>query len=53
MRTFLTYLCVALAVYVIWKSPSAASAGIGELGHAFTALGNGLEGILSGVTGKG
>jgi hypothetical protein len=52
MRKFLTYLSVALAVYVIWKSPAAASAGLGELGHAFAALGNGVEAILSAVTGK-
>jgi hypothetical protein len=51
MKTFLTYLCVALLIYLIWKSPSASAAGIGDLAHAFVSVGNGLEGILSAVTG--
>jgi hypothetical protein len=39
----LGWLILALVVYLVYKSPSDASAILGGLGHVFVAIGNALE----------
>jgi F0F1-type ATP synthase assembly protein I len=46
----LSWLIVALVVFLLWRAPGPMSAILGGLGGIFLAIGNGLASFLSNVT---
>ena len=44
--TWLFWLILAMVVYLIWLSPVTASHVLGDAGHAFVSIGNGIETFL-------
>jgi hypothetical protein len=49
----LGWLILALVVYLVYKSPTTASAILGGFGHLFVTVGNGLEVFLDDIRKSG